>query len=206
MAVAQDAFLIPEDIATGLATGLYRRIGSVVRYAKGPSKGQIVKHLKPIDLEKAEQAKGLVSKTVQIVKHHKKEIGIAVGVAAAAGLSTWAYKKWKNREAKVLKEFREVLRTYIDAIRNGNLNIEIINGLMEKLEALKGHKDYEKISVRLTAEELEVLVGHIHDYTIKLAKDNAVELSEDELNLNNGAIINLQSYLKAQKRIFETVA
>ena len=137
MAVAQDAFLIPEDIATGLATGLYRRIGSVVRYAKGPDKGQIVKHLKPIDLEKAEQAKGLVSKTVQIVKHHKKEIGIAVGVAAAAGLSTWAYKKWKNREPKVLKEFREVLRTYIDAIRNGNLNIEIINGLMEKLEALK---------------------------------------------------------------------
>lgn len=206
MAVAQDAFLIPEDIATGLATGLYRRIGSVVRYAKGPDKGQIVKHLKPIDLEKAEQAKGLVSKTVQIVKHHKKEIGIAVGVAAAAGLSTWAYKKWKNREPKVLKEFREVLRTYIDAIRNGNLNIEIINGLMEKLEALKEHKDYEKINVMLTAEELEVLVGHIHDYTIKLAKDNAVELSEDELNLNNGAIVNLQSYLKTQKRIFETVA
>ena len=204
MAVAQDAFLIPEDIATGLATGLYRRIGSVVRYAKGPDKGQIVKHLKPIDLEKAEQAKGLVSKTVQIVKHHKKEIGIAVGVAAAAGLSTWAYKKWKNREPKVLKEFREVLRTYIDAIRNGNLNIEIINGLMEKLEALKEHKDYEKINVMLTAEELEVLVGHIHDYTIKLAKDNAVELSEDELNLNNGAIVNLQSYLKTQKRIFET--
>ena len=58
----------------------------------------------------------------------------------------------------------------------------------------------------LTAEELEVLVGHIHDYTIKLAKDNAVELSEDELNLNNGAIVNLQSYLKTQKRIFETVA
>lgn len=48
MAIAQDAFFIPDDIATGLATGLYRRIGSVVRYAVGPNKGQIVKHLQPL--------------------------------------------------------------------------------------------------------------------------------------------------------------
>ena len=45
MAIVQDAFYIPDDIATGLATGLYRRIGSIVRYAVGPNKGQIVKHL-----------------------------------------------------------------------------------------------------------------------------------------------------------------
>jgi uncharacterized membrane-anchored protein YitT (DUF2179 family) len=31
MAIAQDAFFIPNDIATGLVTGLYRRIGSVNR-------------------------------------------------------------------------------------------------------------------------------------------------------------------------------
>ena len=30
MAIAQDAYFIPDDIATGLATGIYRRIGSVV--------------------------------------------------------------------------------------------------------------------------------------------------------------------------------
>lgn len=77
---------------------------------------------------------------------------------------------------------------------------------MEALEALKQHKDYEKISIQLSAEDLEVLVGRIYDYTIKLAADNAVDLSDEELNLNNGAIINLQSYLKAQKRIFEEAA
>ena len=42
MAIAQDAFYIPNDIATGLATGQYRRIGSVVRYAVGSNKGQIL--------------------------------------------------------------------------------------------------------------------------------------------------------------------
>ena len=41
MAVVQDAFFIPDDIATGLATGLYRRIGSVVRYA---TDSEILRH------------------------------------------------------------------------------------------------------------------------------------------------------------------
>ena len=206
MAIAQDAFYIPDDIATGLATGLYRRIGSVVRYAVGPNKGQIVKHLQPIDLKAAEQAQGLGAKALQFVQHHKKEVGIAAIGAAVVGVGIWGYNKWKNHEPKVLTEFRAALKTYIDAIRNGNMDIDKINGLMEALEALKKHKDYEKISIQLSAEDLEVLVGRIYDYTIKLAADNAVDLSDDELNLNNGAIINLQSYLKTQKRIFEAAA
>ncbi len=206
MAIAQDAFYIPDDIATGLATGLYRRIGSVVRYAVGPNKGQIVKHLQPIDLKAAEQAQGLGAKALQFVQHHKKEVGIAAIGAAVVGVGIWGYNKWKNHEPKVLTEFRAALKTYIDAIRNGNMDIDKINGLMEALEALKQHKDYEKISIQLSAEDLEVLVGRIYDYTIKLAADNAVDLSDEELNPNNGAIINLQSYLKAQKRIFEEAA
>ena len=206
MAIAQDAFYIPDDIATGLATGLYRRIGSVVRYAVGPNKGQIVKHLQPINLKAAEQAQGLGAKALQFVQHHKKEVGIAAVGAAVIGAGIWGYNKWKNHEPKVLTEFRAALKSYIDAIRIGNMDIDKINSLMKALEALKKHKDYEKIRIQLSAEDLEVLVSRIYNYTIKLAADNAVELSDDELNLNNSAIINLQSYLKAQKRIFEVAA
>lgn len=206
MAIAQDAFYIPDDIATGLATGLYRRIGSVVRYAIGPNKGQIVKHLQPIDLKAAEQAQGVGAKALQFVQYHKKEVGICTVCAAVIGLGIWGYNWWKNHEPKILTEFRSALKTYIDAIRNGNMDLDKINTLMKALEALKQHKDYEKICIQLTAEDLEVLVGRIYEYTIKLAQDNSVELSDEELRLNNGAIINLQSYLKAQKRIFEAVA
>ena len=210
MAIVQDVFYIPDDIATGLATGLYRRIGSVVRYAVGPNKGQIVKHLQPIDLKATEQAQGFGAKALQFVQHHKKEVGIAAVGAAVVGVGIWGYNKWKNHEPKVLTEFRAALKTYIDAIRNGSMDIAKINNLMKALEALKKHKDYEKISIQLSAEDLEVLVGRIYDYTIKLAADNAVELSDDELsdfdNRNNGAIINLQKYLKAQKKLFETAA
>lgn len=206
MAIAQDAFYIPDDIATGLATGLYRRIGSVVRYAIGPNKGQIVKHLQPIDLKAAEQAQGVGAKALQFVQYHKKEVGICTACAAVIGLGIWGYNWWKNHEPKILTEFRSALKTYIDAIRNGNMDLDKINTLIKALEALKQHKDYEKICIQLTAEDLEVLVGRIYEYTIKLAQDNSVELSDEELRLNNGAIINLQSYLKAQKRIFEAVA
>ena len=208
MAIVQDAFYIPDDIATGLATGLYRRIGSVVRYAVGPNKGQIVKHLKPINLNAVEDAQGVGVKALRFVKEHKKESAIiAVGVAAV-GAGVWAYNSIKNREPKMVTEFRAALRVYIDAIRQGNMDIDKINNLMNALEELKTHKDYDKISVQLTTEELEILVGRIHEYTIKLAHDNYVELTEQELNTtktkSSATIINLENYLKAQKKIFET--
>lgn len=206
MAIVQDAFYIPDDIATGLATGLYRRIGSVVRYAMGPNKGRIVKHLQPIDLKVAEQAQGLGAKVLQFVQYHKKEFSIATVGVAFIGVGIWGYNKWKTHEPKVLTEFRASLKIYIDAIRKGNMDIRKIDSLIKALETLKKHKDYEKISIQLTAEDLEVLVSRIYDYTIKLAKDNDVELLDDELESYNNAIINLQSYLKVQKRIFAAVA
>ncbi len=90
------------------------------------------------------------------------------------------------------------------------MSVEKIDALMVALEELKKHKNYDKISIQLTTEELEVLVGRIYDYTIKLAKENNVELTDDELRTyrakNTGTIINLQNYLKAQKRIFEEAA
>ena len=206
MAIAQDAFFIPDDIATGLATGLYRRIGSVVRYAIGPNKGQIVKHLQPIDLKAAEQAQGVGAKALQFIKDHKKGTIIVAAGAAAIGGGIWIYNKVKNHEPKVVTEFRAALRVYIDAIREGNMDVDKINNLMSALEKLKEHKDYEKISIQLTAEDLEVLVGRIYEYTVKLAKDNEVELTDEELRIskvkNTGTIINLQNCLKAQKRKF----
>ena len=208
MAVVQDAFFIPDDIATGLATGLYRRIGSVVRYATGPNKGRIVKHLDPVNLKAAEQAQGIGVKALQFAKQHKKGTIITVVSAVAIGTGVVIYNKMKNREPKVLTKFRVALRAYTEAIRKGNMDIDKINDLMGCLGALKEYKDYDKISIQLTTEELEVLVGRIYDYTVKLAKDNDVELSDEELVQKNKSdtIINLETYLKVQKRIFSAVA
>ena len=206
MAIVQDVFDIPDDIATKLATGVYKRIGSVVRYAVGPKKGQIVKHLKPIDLKAAEQAQGLGAKAIQFVKQHKKGVGIAAVGAALIGFGAWGYNKWKNHEPKVVTEFHAAFRVYINAIRKGKMDVQKITKLMNALDALKQHKSYEKLRIQLTTEELEILVGRIYEYTVKLAEDNSVTLSEADLRRNKNAIINLEAYLNTQRRIFESAA
>lgn len=210
MAIVQDVFDIPDDIATGLATGLYRRIGSVVRYAVGPDKGQIVKHLKPVDIKATKKVMGIGEKSLHFVKVHKKGTIITAAIATAVGTGAFVYNKMKNYEPKIVTEFREALRVYIDAIREGGMDIDKIDKLMGVLEKLKKHKDYEKISIQFTTEELQILVGRIYEYTIKLAQDNDIELATNELNAaemkNPGTITNLRNYLKAQKKIFEAVA
>lgn len=210
MAIVQDVFDIPDDIATGLATGLYRRIGSVVRYAVGSDKGQIVKHLKPVDIKATKKVMGIGEKSLHFVKVHKKGTIITAAIATAVGTGAFVYNKMKNYEPKIVTEFREALRVYIDAIREGGMDIDKIDKLMGVLEKLKKHKDYEKISIQFTTEELQILVGRIYEYTIKLAQDNDIELAANELNAaemkNPGTITNLRNYLKAQKKIFEAVA
>ena len=85
-------------------------------------------------------------------------------------------------------------------------NMKSINRLMDALEELKQDKRYEMLKIELTTEELDVLVNRIYEYTVKLASDNAVELTDDEKKSSDNSILNLQRYLKTQKRIFKSVA
>lgn len=206
MAVIQEAFDIPADIMTKLLTGEYRRIGGVVRYAVGPHKGQIVKHLKPVDMKAAEQAQGVGAQIMKFTKKNKKGLISGAAVAGAATVGSIIYHKVKNRELAVVAQFRAALRTYIDEIRKGNLELETIETLMAALDKLKAHKDYEQFKIELSTEDLNVLVSRIYDYTIRLAENNQVELTEQERSKTDNSIINLQNYLRTQKRIFEETA
>ena len=65
---------------------------------------------------------------------------------------------------------------------------------MDALEELKQDKRYEMLKIELTTEELDVLVNRIYEYTVKLASDNAVELTDDEKKSSDNSILNLQRY------------
>ena len=208
MAIVQDCYDLTDDILTKILTGEYRRIGRVVRYATGPNKGQIVKHLKPVKLEKTEEAVNVGAKVLKFVKDNKEFVivGGVVTVITAAGVVTY---KLMTREPKVVKEFRMALKKYVDSIRKGSLNLVTIEELLARLDELKKHKDYEKISVKLTTEELDVLVNRIYEYTVKLAKDNEFELTgkNNIFESNKGAsIVDLRKYLTVQKNIFSSAA
>ena len=203
MPVVQEAFFVPDEIAIGLTTKLYSRYGSVVRYANGPKKGQIVKHLKPYSIKATEDAKSKGKRAFQIIKQSKKGTIIALTSTAAFGTGILVYNKIKHHKKKLIEEFNTAFSEYFDAIRTGNMDIEKINKLIETLEQLKKYIYYKRINIKFTADELEIFVK----YTIKLAQDNQVVLSEDELNstknMKSGTIIILQKYLNAQKKIFE---
>lgn len=206
MAIIQEAFDIPDDIMTKLLTGEYRRIGGVVRYAIGAKKGQIVKHLDPVNLNVAKSAQGFGVKALQFAKNNKKGIATGVAIAGVATAGSYIYYRLKTREPVVVTEFRFKLRIYIKEIRNGNLELDTINNLMAVLDALKRHKDYDKYSIALSTDDISVLVNRIYDYTIKLAENNDIELTEKELIQTDNSIINLQNYLEVQRRIFEKAA
>ena len=206
MAVVTEAFDIPMDIMTKLATGEYRRLGGVVRVAIGPNKGQIVKHLDPIKIEQVAQNKNVVTKVIEFSKKNRKVIIIGTAVAGTMVAGNFVHQKIKNREPKVMKRYHAALRSYIEDIRNGELSMKSINRLMDALEELKQDKRYEMLKIELTTEELDVLVNRIYEYTVKLASDNAVELTDDEKKSSDNSILNLQRYLKTQKRIFKSGA
>lgn len=203
MAVVQEAFDIPADIMTKILTGEYRRIGGVVRYAVGPHKGQIVKHLTPVDMKVAEEAQGIGAQILKFAKNNKKGLIIGGAIAGAVTIGGVVYSKVKKHEPEAVTNFRKALKNYISAIRAGNMDEKVIDNLMNALDELKKRKDYDRISIQLSTEELDVLVNRIYDYTMKLAKDNSVELDEDEITDSGNTIINLQNYLKTQKRIFK---
>lgn len=68
----------------------------------------------------------------------------------------------------MVKKYHAALRDYINDIRSGELSMKSINRLMDALDELKQNKNYEKIKIELTTEELNVLVNRIYEYTIKL--------------------------------------
>ena len=154
MAIVQEAFDIPADIMTKLLTGEYRRIGGVVRYAIGPKKGQIVKHLDPVDLKVAEQAKGIGAKALQLAKNNKKGLIIGGAIAGAAAIGGFIYYKVKTHEPAVVTEFRAALRTYIAEIRKGNLELDTINALMSALDELKSIRTMKSSKLRFPLKTL----------------------------------------------------
>lgn len=206
MAVVTESFDIPMDIMTKLATGEYRRIGGVVRVAIGPNKGRIVKHPEPVKMEQADQIQKVGSKIMQVAKNRKKELIIGALVTGTITVGGVVYHKIKSRQPEVVQNYHAALRDYIDDVRLGKLSMESINCWMDSLEELKQNNNYEKIKIELTTEELSVLVNRIYEYTIKLAKDNSVDLADDELSSSDNIFLNLQKYLLAQKHIFELAA
>lgn len=202
MAIIQEAFDIPADIATGIATGKFRRIGGVVRVAQGKQKGQIVKFLDPVSNEQTSSSalKGLA----QVAKANKEVliiIGVAVVVVAGGAIIYSAVKKQESKEMKIA---REKLDEYLTAVREGKVNFLVVDQLIKALDNLQETGKHKKLNFQLTPEELGILISQISKYTQQMATMNNYSFSEKEQSIVDSPraeVFDLTKYLEIQRQI-----
>jgi len=126
-----------------------------------------------------------------------------------------AMKPSKNKKSAVPKmpkcvvDFNNSLCVYLEAVRNGNLDMDTITGLMSDLDEVKENYDSGKINIDFSTGQLNTLINLIFNYTRELAEANFVELNglEEPISAHkDNTIVNLQYYLEFQKQIFEKVS
>ena len=202
MAIIQEAFDIPADLAAGIATGKLSRIGGVVRVAQGEQRGQIVKLLDPVSTD--DQSSSAINDMAEATNGSKEAliiIGVAVAVIVCGAV---VYSAIKKHEPKEMKTAREKLDDYLTAIRKGNVSFLVVDQLIKALDNLKEVGKHKKITFQLTPEELGSIISQIAKYTNQLASLNNYSLSESEqeiIDSPRAEVFDLKKYLEIQRNI-----
>lgn len=200
MPIIQEAFDIPINIATGIATGRFRRVGGVVRVARGAQKGQIVKLLKPVSAD----ASGAAASVAKVVKTNKKALMIAGAVVLVVAGGVAVYSVVKSKEPKEMGIVRERFDAYLAAVRNGTVDFLVVDQLHKALLDLEEVSKHKEIKFQLTTEELTTIIQQIAQYTEKLIELNNVTCSSEEheaLKSESADVFDLTKYLEIQKKI-----
>lgn len=197
--ISQQTFLIPPEIQAGLAVGDLIQYGGIVRNQAG----QIVKHLKAIDLpvdgDKAAAA------ALKLLKDPKIVAAAAVIAVAAAGAGVAAAARKRNKTVPVcVMQYNSALGTYLEAVRTGSLDADIIDRLISGLDAVVAYADEGgSIALDFSTEQAALLVKLVVDSTKQLADDNSLELAEPEVGDN---VVDFRRHLEVQRRIFSGAA
>jgi hypothetical protein len=192
-------FFIPPDIQLGLDAGTLVRYGGVVRN----DLGQIVTHLKEVDLPGKEPAGA--QRAAALLKDRRVVIVIVLGTAIGGTIAFLAVKDRvqarKNRvqARKCIKDLNASLVAYFEAARDGSLDEGTISRLITDLDAAEEYSNNGLVAVASALADLVI------DYTSKLAEANSVdldELQEEGQAAEKGAVVDLRRHLEVQRKIF----
>lgn len=206
--IIQESFYISDEIMQGLNNGMFELFGGIIRYAKGPKKGEIYKHLKPVDAKVEEKVKGLAQTALGLAKTHPVATIITVTTVSTIAIGSVAFFIIKKHVPKDIKNFRKELLNYIESIRKGQLTLEQIELLLQSIEKLRMRKDFNDISIQLSFSHMLAIIQYLNEYTKKLLRDNAVAIEESEYQPeeSENVVISLEKYLTTQKKVFESAA
>lgn len=199
--VIQPSIEIPDKYLQGLMTGKYIRQGSVIRNQQG----EFVKFLKEVSNNDDIPNTAISSYKL---KNSLIGIGVIVGVSTLAlGVYT-AYQKYrkkkqdKNQQNVISNGFNTSLNNYINAIKEGNLSLDILEDFIWNINFIKKNSENKEIEITISIQQLEELVNLIYSYTIKLAEINNIDYTSIKKNRQN-SLSNIIYYLDFQKEIFK---
>lgn len=192
---------IDERTYAGVKAGVLELCG----LAKNADNKRVAKHIPAV----ADAAKEGASKAMVFIKEHKKETLIAGGVLVVGGAVAGAAGYFSHRKQRELdKQFGAALQSYLEAARKGDLTLEILNALIDSMEAV-GHESPNKcMNLNISTAQFSELIHCIVDYTIRLAEANNYCIQ----NINRSKYCkkisaeDLKYYLNMQKYIFEQAA
>lgn len=202
MMIEQPLLFVPPEIELGLLEGTFKLFGSVVREA---DTGRIYKHLTELvpSPEKAEEA-------LKSMKLDPKVVISVVAVAAVVGGGvTYLVKKRKDSIPVPVEDLPECitnfdgsLRAYIEAGRAGALDAQIVERLLEDLDAIKAFSDQGN-EVKISLDDLVPLFDMVIGHTSRLAEAYNVDVEDldEEGDSEDGVVVSLRRHLEAQKAI-----
>lgn len=190
-------FDVPNEIWLGLQSGKYRQFGSVIRDGS-----RIIMHLKEVE---PGESMGLLASLSKSRYRGPGAIFVygASGLVLTGGLSIWLMSKRRLR--RKIAVFKEAFALYIEAIKTGKLDVNLVDEVISKLEIAQASLGNHAEKLMFSSAEARAIVDLMANYTTQLAEVNDVN-NVDLPRLREGQvedlISDLHDYLEAQQSIF----
>ena len=207
MPLVQVQIDIPDDIYKEILNGSLDLLGMVK-----DRQNKVRKHIPKAELIKThKEAKNKHFDISRSVKKHKAVV-IGVGVVTTlVGVGAYTYHTWKVHKKAAVEEsfadFQKSLTEYLKASKNGELNAEVVDNILNALDVLENKEFEGNMRLMISSSQLTALISIIFAYTELLAKANSFDakILKPQSDMK-GKIESLKSYLKIQKQILQSAA
>lgn len=173
--------------------------------AKNVDNKRVAKHIPAV----ADAAKDGAAKAIDFIREHKRRTLVIGGILIVGGATAGTVGYISHRkQRKPNKQFGEALQNYLEAARNGDLTLDILNALISAIEAVEQANPNKSINLNVSISQFSELIHCIFDYTLRLAEANNfnAQIINRPKYFKKKTADDLKYYLNMQRQIFEQAA